>query len=40
MKWNELRKIVEAHGWRLLRNGANHDVYHHPEKLYRIEKIG
>lgn len=37
MKWNELRKIAEAHGWRLLRNGANHDVYQHPDKPYRIE---
>ncbi len=37
MKWNELRKIAEAHGWKLLRNGSNHDVYYHPEKSYRIE---
>lgn len=37
MKWNELRRIAEDHGWTLLRNGRNHDVYAHPEKPYRIE---
>ncbi len=37
MKWNELRKIAEAKGWKLLRYGADHDIYHHPEKDYRIQ---
>ena len=32
MKWNELRKIAEAKGWRLYRNGGNHDIYCHPDK--------
>ncbi len=32
MKWNELRKIAEAHGWRLWRNGSSHDIYRHPDK--------
>ncbi|MDR2893992.1 MAG: type II toxin-antitoxin system HicA family toxin [Alistipes sp.] len=37
MKWNELRRIAEARGWKLKRRGGNHDVYHHPEKPFRIE---
>lgn len=37
MKWNELRKIAEANGWRLYRNGSSHDIYYHPEKTYRIQ---
>jgi len=32
MKWNELRRIAEKKGWQLFRNGANHDIYKHPEK--------
>jgi predicted RNA binding protein YcfA (HicA-like mRNA interferase family) len=32
MKWSELRKIAERKGWYLVRNGANHDVYMHPER--------
>ena len=32
MKWNELRRIAEKKGWKLLRKGANHDIYKHPEK--------
>ncbi|MBR3578831.1 MAG: type II toxin-antitoxin system HicA family toxin [Bacteroidales bacterium] len=31
MKWNELRRIAEAKGWYLWRNGGNHDVYRHPD---------
>lgn len=27
MKWSQLRKIAEQKGYRLKRNGANHDVY-------------
>ena len=30
MKWNELRRIAESHGWFLLRTGGNHDIYAHP----------
>lgn len=30
MKWNELRRIAEARGWRFLRSGGNHDVYYNP----------
>lgn len=37
MKWNELRKIAEKTGWYLWRNGANHDIYRHPEKPYQIQ---
>ena len=32
MKWSEMRRIAESHGWYLWRNGANHDVYRHPDK--------
>jgi len=32
MKWNELRRIAEANGWKLFRNGSNHGIYRHPEK--------
>ena len=32
MKWNELKRIAERHGWKLWRNGANHDIYRHPDK--------
>ena len=37
MKWNELKKIAESYGWRLKRQGANHEVYYHPDKDYQIE---
>ena len=37
MKWNELRKIAESKGWRLKRQGTNHEVYCHPDKDYQIE---
>lgn len=36
MKWNELRKIAENYGWRLLRNGSSHDIYAHPDKPGRL----
>ena len=32
MKWNEMRRIAESHGWYLWRNGANHDIYRHRDK--------
>lgn len=37
MRWSELRRIAEEYGWRLYRNGSNHDIYAHPEKGYRIQ---
>jgi len=37
MKWNELRRIAERHGWTLKRRGGKHDVYAHPEKGFIIE---
>ena len=36
MKWSELRRIAEQNGWYFSRNGANHDIYSHPEKSYAI----
>lgn len=32
MKWHEFRRLAESKGWRLLKHGANHDIYMHPEK--------
>ena len=32
MKWNELRRIAEAYGWRFVRHGGAHDIYAHPDK--------
>ena len=42
MKWNELRRIAESHGWFLLRTGGNHDIYAHPQKedFLKIERHG
>lgn len=37
MKWNELRKKAEAAGWQLLRSGARHDIYIHPDKDFPIQ---
>ena len=37
MKWSELRKLAEQNGWQLVRHGANHDVYKHPEKTHKLE---
>lgn len=28
----KIRKRLEQDGWRLARNGANHDIYRHDEK--------
>jgi len=36
MKWSELKKLAEQNGWQLLRHGANHDIYEHPEKTERL----
>lgn len=32
MKWNELKKMAIKKGWYLHRNGANHDIYRHPDR--------
>ncbi len=32
MKWSELRKIAEDHGWYLAQHGAKHDKYLHPNR--------
>ena len=37
MKWSELRRIAEKKGWKIIRHGARHDVYGHPDKPFRIE---
>jgi predicted RNA binding protein YcfA (HicA-like mRNA interferase family) len=37
MKWSELRKKAEQHGWYLLRNGKEHDIYAHPGKGFTIQ---
>ena len=29
MKVSELRRILEANGWYIVRHGANHDLYAH-----------
>lgn len=36
MKWNELRKIAESHGWEIARHGSEHDLYGHPDKKFKI----
>ena len=36
MKWSELRRIAEQKGWKLIRKGAEHDIYSHPEKKGRL----
>ena len=37
MKWSELRRIAEKHGWYLWRSGSRHDIYLHPEKKGSLE---
>jgi len=37
MKWSELRRKATKHGWYLLRNGKEHDIYVHPEKDFQIQ---
>ncbi|MDR2616044.1 MAG: type II toxin-antitoxin system HicA family toxin [Oscillospiraceae bacterium] len=42
MKRNDLVKILERNGWRLKRNGANHDIYtdgKHSEPIERHNEI-
>jgi predicted RNA binding protein YcfA (HicA-like mRNA interferase family) len=37
MKWSELRKKAIQHGWYLIRNGKEHDIYAHHDKDYQIQ---
>lgn len=37
MKWSELKRKATQHGWYLLRNGKEHDIYAHPNKDYKIQ---
>lgn len=38
MKRKDLIRLLEANGWELLRNGANHDVYSNGEKCEPIPR--
>lgn len=38
MKRKDLIRMLEQNGWRLLRNGANHDVYTNGEKCEPIPR--
>lgn len=38
MKRRLLIKALEANGWKLVRNGANHDVYRKGNKTEPIER--
>lgn len=40
MKRRELIKLLEANGWWLLRNGANHDIYTNGIKCEPIARHG
>jgi len=33
VKVSEIRKILENHGWYIVRHGSRHDLYSHPEHL-------
>ena len=33
MKVSELGRILEQNGWHIVRHGANHDLYVHPNRL-------
>lgn len=37
MKWKEFEKLVRKKGWRIVRHGAQHDIYEHPDKIYPIQ---
>ncbi|MDR2120344.1 MAG: type II toxin-antitoxin system HicA family toxin [Tannerella sp.] len=37
MKWSEIEKIAIEKGWRLIKHGAEHDIYGHDDKNYRIQ---
>ncbi len=38
MKRKDLIKLLEKNGWRLLRNGANHDIYTNGQKSEPIPR--
>ena len=40
MKWNELKRIAIKKGWKLLREGANHEIYVHPDRPTERLTIG
>lgn len=37
-----MRRIAEDHGWYMWRNGANHDIYKHPDRedIIQISRHG
>lgn len=37
MKWNELKRIAIAHGFRFVRSGGKHDEYYNPETKVTIQ---
>lgn len=38
MKRRDLIRLLESNGWRLLRNGANHDIYTNGEKCEPVPR--
>ena len=38
MKRKDLVKLLQSNGWRLLRNGANHDIYTNGQKCEPIPR--
>jgi predicted RNA binding protein YcfA (HicA-like mRNA interferase family) len=36
MKYRELIRLLEQHGWQEVRKGGSHIVYGHPEKENRL----
>ena len=32
MKWNELRKIAKAKGWKYLKDGGRHEIWIHDKR--------
>lgn len=38
MKRKDLIKLLERNGWKLVRNGANHDIYSNGSKIEPIER--
>ena len=42
MKWSELKRIAKEKGWYLVKHGARHDIYLHPERedILCIERHG
>lgn len=37
MTWRELKRIAEAHGYKLVSHGKKHDKYENPETGSRIQ---